>query len=197
MDLIDAIKNRKSIRKYKKDMDVNIEDIVEVLNYAQNSPSINNIRDYYFIISKDKSILEKVSNVVKQGFIKDSNAIVIFSYDQRIFRSLYGDKGDIYAIESLSALIENFLLLLQEKNLGGCWIGEFNENDIKNIFSIPDYIKVVAIVSLGIPDENPSSSKKKNIFEMVYFDKWGNKSYKPGYYPLINNISNILAFVKK
>ena len=47
-----------------------------------------------------------------------------------------------------------------------CWIGSFNEKKVKQLLKIPDKWKVVALLTLGYPAEQPKQRKKKAIEKM-------------------------------
>ena len=50
--------------------------------------------------------------------------------------------------------------------VGSCWIGSFNEKKIKQLLKIPDKWKVVALITLGYPAEQPKKRKKKTTEKM-------------------------------
>jgi len=58
--------------------------------------------------------------------------------------------------------------------VGSCWIGAFNEKKVKESLKIPDRWKVVALVTLGYPSEQPKPKKKKafeELFNLNSFQK--------------------------
>ena len=55
-------------------------------------------------------------------------------------------------------VLEHIVLQAVELGLGTCWIGAFQENEIKNILKIPEDKKVVALLIIGYPAESPSRS---------------------------------------
>lgn len=57
--VIDAIKNRRSIRKYKPDP-VPDEVILELLEYARLAPSAHNSQPWRFVVLKDEAIRKKL-----------------------------------------------------------------------------------------------------------------------------------------
>jgi len=51
--------------------------------------------------------------------------------------------------------------------VGSCWIGAFDEKKVKESLKIPDKWKVVALLTLGYPAEQPKPKKKKPIEELL------------------------------
>jgi nitroreductase len=56
--------------------------------------------------------------------------------------------------------------------VGSCWIGDFREEKVKELLKIPDKWKVVALVTLGYPAEQPKQRKKKPVEELFSFNSF-------------------------
>jgi hypothetical protein len=50
---------------------------------------------------------------------------------------------------------------------------------------------------MGYPNEKPKESIRPNLYDIISFEKWGNKVYKPQFYPLFKNIKNITDYFKR
>ena len=69
------------------------------------------------------------------------------------------------------------LLAAHALGLGTCWIGSYGssyEERVKEILNIPKEKRVLSIISLGFPDETPSSDRK-SLREIVSENKYGRK----------------------
>ena len=53
--------------------------------------------------------------------------------------------------------------------IGSCWIGDFKEEEIKQLLKIPADWKVVALITFGYPAEQPKQRKKKPIEKLFSF----------------------------
>lgn len=195
MSIIEIIKNRRSIRKYKKE-DIPYEKILGILEAARWAPSSGNLQNWYFIIVKDPEKREKISEIADQEFIKNAPVLIVVCSDTESVKYYYGEKGKIYAIQNIAAAIQNILLKAYEDGYGTCWIGSFDEDKIKELLGVPKNIEVHAIITLGIPDESPASNRKP-LAESIFFEKWGNKIYKPELYPLMDTMKDIIRYLKE
>jgi nitroreductase len=65
MDLFEAIQNRKSIRRFKQDP-VSDEDIKKILDAGRFAPSASNTQPWSFIVIKDKALLRKMADAVRE-----------------------------------------------------------------------------------------------------------------------------------
>jgi len=60
-----------------------------------------------------------------------------------------------------------------ELGLGTCWIGAFDENEVKQILDIPAEIRVVALLPLGYPyDSSVANKKRLSLNEIVKYEHW-------------------------
>ena len=64
------------------------------------------------------------------------------------------------------------ILQAYELGLGTCWIGAFKEDEVKKILKIPEPIRVVALIPLGYPDEDPSQRARKDSDEIICLEKF-------------------------
>jgi len=196
MGVIDLIRDRRSIREYIE-RDIPYEDILEILEAARWAPSSGNLQNWYFVIVKNRDAIEKIAKATRQEFVKNSNTIIVVCSDDKLVESLYGDRGKMYAIQNVAAAIQNMLLVATEKGIGTCWVGDFDEDEIKSIIEAPKDISIHAIITLGYYSKKPEPPKRKSLDEIVFFEKWGNKTYKPSLYPLIEWLRGELSKIKK
>jgi nitroreductase len=56
---------------------------------------------------------------------------------------------------------------------GTCWIGAFNEHEIKKILKIPENLEVIALLPIGRPEEHPPPSPRKAFTEIFFKESFG------------------------
>jgi len=56
--------------------------------------------------------------------------------------------------------------------IGSCWVGDFEEEEVKNLLNIPEDWKVIALISFGYPAEQPRSRPRKPVAEVVNYNKF-------------------------
>jgi nitroreductase len=62
------------------------------------------------------------------------------------------------------------MLQAQEEGLGTCWIGSFEEEEVKEILNVPEGVKVLALTPLGYPGEIPAFRRRKSLDEIISYD---------------------------
>lgn len=167
MEVLEVIKKRRSIRRYKR-VEIEEEKLRKILEAARLAPSARNLQPWHFVVVKDPKLKEELAKAAAhQMFIADA-AVIIVALSNPQVSPRWHDKDTMIAIEHM-------VLEATELGLGTCWIGAFDENKVKEIIGAPDYYKVVALLPIGVPDESPPPRPRKTIEEIVSLNKFGNK----------------------
>jgi nitroreductase len=167
MDVMKAIRNRRSIRRFKDEAIPGemIDKLAEALIWA---PSAGNLqaRKFYFI--EDKTVQRAiVEAALGQSFIAKAPLVVVGCTDSRIVNR-YGSRGtDLYTIQDVSISIMCMMLTAHEMGLGSCWVGAFHEDKVAEVLGVPDYLTPVAIVPVGVPVKMPSAPPRLDVDEAV------------------------------
>lgn len=178
MDVLDCIRTRRSIRKYK-DIHVEWDKMGQVLDAARHAPTSGNIQNWKIIVVLTDEQREKVANACLQQFwIGTAPVVLVVCAEPRKAQQFYGIRGDrLYSIQNCASVVENMLLAAHALGLGACWIGAFDEEMLKRSCAIPDYVRPQAVVTLGYPDEEPLMPPHFKLTDLVYFRGYDAKIY--------------------
>jgi nitroreductase len=170
LDVFEAVKTRRSIRKYT-DKPVEKEKLGKVLEAARLSPSACNNQPWRFIAVIDKEVREKLFSAYNyEWFVKAPVIIVACSIPSEAWSRL--DKEEFWKIDTAIAT-QSLVLVAHELGLGTCWIGAFNETRVKEVLSIPEEVRVVAMTPLGYPAEKKGPVKeRKPMKEIAHYEQW-------------------------
>jgi nitroreductase len=164
MDIFEAIKTRRSIRKYKAEP-IPEEKLTMIYEAAQKAPSASNRQPWHFIVvqntKRKKSLSEAANN---QTFLSEAAAIIVATGDPDITPRWY-EKDTMIALEHM-------VLAATALGYGTCWIGAFDEDAVKRLLKIPKKVKVVALLPIGVPDEKPASRSRKELSEIIFNEEW-------------------------
>ncbi|MBN1416248.1 MAG: nitroreductase family protein [Bacteroidales bacterium] len=169
MNAIEAILNRRSIRKYagKKVTDEQVHLLLKAAMYA---PSAVNKQPWHFIVFRDAGIRKKIVEFhPNAAMIPGADLVILVCYDEY----LQHDAG--YGPVDCSAATQNILLAAHAIGLGAVWVGIYpRQNRIEathSLFSLPANIRPFSMISLGYPAEEksfPDRFKK----ERIHLEKW-------------------------
>jgi nitroreductase len=166
MEFMEAVRKRRSIRKYKKDS-ISDEDINYVLEAARLAPSWGNRQCWRYIVVKDEELRKRIT---MRDWAEEAPIIIVGCADP----TKAGNKdGKPYYMLDMGISMEHLMLAATERGLGTCWIGgQLDEKPVKEALNIPENIRVVALTPLGYRDEFPQPKDRKTLDEMVSWDKW-------------------------
>jgi nitroreductase len=177
MDFFQTIRQRRSIRKYQSDP-IPDDHLTQMLEAAQLAPSAGNYQPWKFVVVRDpKSIKELARAARKQNFLAKAAAIIIAFADANVYLPPPPREPGLLMIPpcfeiDVMIAIEHIILAATALGYGSCWIGAFDESEVKRVVNIPDRMKIVALISLGIAAENPKPPLRKPLSEIVFLEKY-------------------------
>ena len=182
MEVTKAIKERRSIRKYKSDP-LSDSDLSEVLEAARWAPSWANTQCWEFIVVKNYETKKKLAETLPSGNPALSSLIeapvVIVACAQLGKAGYYKgksgtDKGDFYMFDVALAM-QNLTLAAYAKGLGTVYVGFFDAKEVMRILEVPEGIVVVAMTPLGFPAEEAKVTSRKKLQEFISYEKFGSR----------------------
>ena len=167
MDVLEAIRNRRSIRSYL-DKEVEEEKVDIILEAGRWAPSASNKQAWQFIVVRDLEIRKKLAKAHPFGRWMDQSPVVIV---------VLGDPEvhPKYHLCDPHNAVQNMLLAAFSLGLGTCWMGVRDgsvEPEFRKILNIPEKLRVVCAVSVGYSDVDRNSSRQP-IENIVSWDKYG------------------------
>jgi nitroreductase len=182
MDVMEAIKGRRSIRKYKPDP-VSDEDISALIEAARWAPSWANTQCFECIVVRDFELRKSLAETLPPGnpaiaaFTQAPVVLVACAQKQKsgFFKgTAVTDKGDWLMFDTALAL-QNLTLAAHARGLGTVHVGFFDAARVKEIMQIPAAVEAVELLPLGVPDEEGRPPKRKEPEELVFFDQYGER----------------------
>jgi len=173
MDLIEALKTRRSIRKFQPEQ-LSDELLWNILDLANAAPSAGNLQARDFIVVRDGNIKERLSIAAyNQSFIREAPVVIVVCANQGRSGSGYGKRGEnFYSIQDADAAVMHILLSAHALRLGTCWVGAFDDDEVSSILKLPNYIRPIAIIPLGYTSKIPEPTSRIRIDKLVHFDTW-------------------------
>ena len=190
MDVMQAIKERRSIRKFRTDP-VPDEALNTILEAARWAPSWANSQFWKLIIIRDAETKTKLAATLQSRKPGGKNSaaeamphvpIVIAACAERGLSGCHTqeevkgqpstDKGEWWLMFDVGLAMQNATLAAHSLGLGTVHIGAFDTEAVVKILGIPDNLVVVELMSLGWPDEHPSPRPRKEVSEFIYHEKY-------------------------
>ncbi|MBM4350685.1 MAG: nitroreductase [Deltaproteobacteria bacterium] len=169
MDVFDAISQRSSVRAYKA---TNVEEdkLKRILEAARLSPSASNRQEWKFIVVRNGETKKKLAKAAfGQTFIGEAPIIIVACGTES--KAIMACGQPAYTVD-VSIACAFMLLQAYELGLGTCWIGAFEEDEVKKILKIPEEVRVVAMTPLGYSNQPHSQKFRKGLDQIVCFEKY-------------------------
>ena len=169
MDILEAIKERRSIRTYVR-RQVEDEKLQRVLEAARLAPSARNMQEWKLIVVKDKGTRERLMKAAgNQTFVAQAPVViaacgVLADYTMRC--------GQLSYPVDVAIAVDHMTLQAHAEGLGCCWVCAFSEPEVKEILGVPATVRVVTLLTLGYPAEHPAPRARKELAELVSYEKF-------------------------
>lgn len=164
MELREAIKTRRSIRKFSGQK-IEKEILEKIIEAGNNAPSPCNTQGWKFILIDDPNIKNKIFENGGSHVIKNAPYGILTLYNKATSDNLeYSDW-----IQSSAAAIQNMLLTIHDLNLGGCWICHLpRKKTLNKILGIKNPYSPIAYIAFGFPERTPVEIPRKNRVNEIY-----------------------------
>jgi nitroreductase len=161
MDTLEAIRTRRSIRRYT-DAAVPKADLATIVDAGRLAATGSNKQPWDFVVVTDRAMISRFT--VSGPWIEKAAAVIVVVLDP----------ATRWWVEDGAAAIENMLLASTSLGYGACWVeGDAlpREDLFKSILGVPADRRVMALMPIGVPAETPSPEKKP-LDKVLHWEKF-------------------------
>ena len=179
MELLDAIKTRRSIRRYKADP-VDDKTLEAVLEAARWAPSWANTQCCRLVVVRDNDVKAKLADALSANnpateAVRSAPLVVVACAKLGRAGCYRGEpstnKGDWFMFD-VGLAMENLVLAAHALGLGTVHIGAFDAPKAEEVLGVPDGYCVVEMTPLGYPDQEAKAPPRKELSEIVSYDRF-------------------------
>lgn len=184
MDTLEAIKNRRSVRKFS-DRPVEPEKLQMVLEAARLAPSWANMQCWRFVVVEAPDVKARISELsyveaffATRGYkmnpaqkaLAEAPVVIVACADPTQSGDL---RGQQYYMTDLGIAAENLMLAAHSLGLGSVFVGVFDEENLGLLLNIPPEIRIVGLFPLGYPlEEAKAGPPRRPLDEIVFYGEW-------------------------
>jgi nitroreductase len=161
MDTLEAIRNRRSIRRYTGDA-IPKADLEAIVDAARLAATGSNQQPWDFVVVTEPSKIVKLK--VSGPWMEKAGAVIAVIMDPK----------SRWWVEDGSAAIENMLLASVALGYGACWVeGDAlpREEQLKGLLGVPADKRLMALIPVGVPAENPTR-EKKSLAQVLHWERY-------------------------
>ena len=161
MDALQAIRKRRSVRKYTGDP-IPREDLEKIVDAGRLAASGGNRQPWDFIVVTDRGMIDELK--VAAHWMEKAGAVI----------AVVMDPSSRWWLEDGSAAIENMLIASTALGYGSCWLEGYTlprEEEFKELLGIPEEKRLLTLVPIGVPLEWPTK-EKKSLAEVIHWERY-------------------------
>ena len=182
MDVLDAIKKRRSIRSFKSTT-IDQQTLDAILEAGRLAPSWGNTQTWRFVIVQDNKVKTQLADSATALGSRNNSVLkqapVVIAACAEMNRAGYRegkpttDKEGYWFMFDAALALENIVLEAQELGIGTLYIGAFDAKKAGSVLGVPEGYSCVILLPLGYPNEQPEARPRKDISEIVFRNKFG------------------------
>ena len=173
MDVWEAIKGRRSIRRFDEKRKISLDILKDLVDAGRLAPSAANLQPWEFIIVNDRQKCEEIFPHLKwAGYIAPEGtpckgerpvSYIILMANLKINKDFQHDFG---------AAAQNIMLAAHSIGIGSCLMSAIDRDQIRKILNIPFEYHIDTLIALGYPEEKPTIEEAKDSIK-YYKDSEG------------------------
>lgn len=165
MNFEDVIKKRFACREFL-DREVEEEKISKILEAANRAPTAKNLQPFKIYVVKSKEGIEKIDKASPCRYGAPLVFLICGDKNQAFTKGDYSS----YQMDS-SIVLTHMMLEATNVGLANIWVEMFDENILREEFSLSENLVPVALMPTGYSELTTSSNhdKRKSIEEIVEY----------------------------
>lgn len=178
MDIIEGLKTRRSVRRFDTAGKISHADIEKIIEAAAYAPSAHNTQPWHFVVIEDKEQLAALHTLQPwTAFAKDASCVILVcsDTDTAFHREKENEKWSYADIDGTLAAY-GVLLAAHDLGYGACFCGAAPMplviEKLQERFGLPQNIRPVAIIPLGVPAAPNAEAANRYNPEKVHWGKW-------------------------
>ena len=166
------VKGRSSVREYSGEP-LDPEEIEYILTSASTAPSAGNREAWDVVVVTDE---ETRLALAEAGYGQEhlATAPALFVVCANYVRSMskYGERGILYAVQDATIACTYMMLAAQAHGLHSCWTGAFDEDEVREVLSLPQHIRPLVLLAVGKGYPPSVQTERMAADEHVHRDEW-------------------------
>lgn len=179
MNTLEAIQSRRSVRKFKAEK-VSHETLSQIVAAAAYAPSWKNTQIARYHVLENAQLQRKIAEEYTLGFAYNTGTLakapqVVVLTAQKGKSGMEKDgscttsKGENWLMFDAGVAAQTFCLAAWEYGVGSVIMGIFDAEKVAQLLNIPENEVVVALISIGYPDEDPKAPRRKAVEELLSY----------------------------
>jgi len=169
MEILPEILQRRSVRSYTSQA-LDKDQVERILEAGRLAPSAKNRQEWRFIVIQKKETRAKMMEAAfTQDYVGQAPAIIAVCTTNIDYRMPNGQPS--YPVD-LAFAASHIVLQAVHEGLGTCCITTFDEQEVRELLTIPFSMRVVLLILVGHANEVPEPTPRKSLKQISAKDHW-------------------------
>ena len=169
MAILEEILNRRSIQSFKP-VAVSAAKLEKVLEAGRLAPSAKNRQEWRFVVVQKKALREKLKEAAfGEEKVGQAPVVIALCTTNIEYRMPNGQLS--YPID-LSFAAAFMMLQAVHEGLATCCVTTFDEQEVREMLTVPFSMRVVLLLLVGYGDGQPEPSPRKSQKQITGRDHW-------------------------
>ncbi len=150
MDVITAIRTRRSVRSYSPQA-IPPQAVARLKDAARWAPTACNLQPWNLVFVTDEPLRRDLAHAAcDQRWIAEAPLVVAAcGYPEKAYQHMGGQNCSLDI--DVAIMLDHLVLAAVAEGLGTCWIGAFDEPQVKLLLRVPAAVRVIAMIPVGYP----------------------------------------------
>lgn len=170
MDVLEAIKTRRSVRRFHEES-VSSAEIGRLIEAAIWAPSGGNVQSWRFVVVQEERRIRRLG-MVSPGMPGPPPCVIAVCQDVELAEQRGARLGrEKLTLFDSAMAAQNIMLAAHAVGLGTCVVASFHAGGVKDVLKLPPGIEPVLLVAVGRPTEAPAPPSRQRegvVFNETY-----------------------------
>ncbi len=170
MDLFEAIRERRSIRKFLP-QEIGEGFLHQILEAVNRAPSAGNLQAYRIFVVKELKLRQILARATGgQECLTQAPVVLVFCAEPMRSAAKYGSRGEqLYCIQDATIACSYAQLAATALGLATVWIGAvFEPETIREALGLKEDLWPMVLLPIGHPAEAPKPTSRRKLSELVH-----------------------------
>lgn len=166
MEYFEVIEKRFSVRGYTSDP-VEPEKLQKILEAALLAPTACNLQAFRILVIQTGDKKEELKKVYRHDWFVEAPYILgVCAIPKECW--VRRDQKN-YSDVDAAIVMDHIILAATDQGLGTCWIGAFDSEAAKKVFSLEDGLEPIAFTPIGYAKQITVQKNRKSLEELVIY----------------------------
>jgi len=170
---LDALLDRRRMVRSFTAEPVDDATVRRLIDTATRAPSAGHRQPWAFVVVRDAGKRTALARAaLGQMFVAEAPVVIVPCADPARARERYGERAERYATIDTSFASLLLLLAVVEEGLGACFVGAFDDAEVKRLLALPENVRPLAVVPVGHPAEEPKTLRRRPTADVTHAERW-------------------------